>query len=218
MYLSTAPLLAVAIAVATLMTACGGRISEPGGELQEADPADRKFPFKVHLPEAFIAEIVISAPGREERFRFARLGRSSRIEIGGGSAAQLVEIRSDAVYKLIPRLSVFTRTDPSPGTDLGAPSRAEVIARQLFTGVENERYEAAGAENGLEVYISRGPGPQRKVWFDPALGLIVRHELGGGVTYELRGISDNPDPTLFAVPESFRSVKREEFERLLKTI
>ena len=210
MFLSNLPRPFLLIVAFTLvMQACGSSQTNENKELSLTGESTSEFPFSVKEPEAYQADIVVTAVGTETRWSVARNGEKWRYDIYAGSEMTVSQIRSDKLYYIDHRKKVFWEMSEKPGTgEIGD------IARSFFRGYEHNDFDETGREDNIIKYkvrpVDKRPG-SIVVSIDTASGMMIKQEFlaaDGGVqyVYELRNLKLSVDDSTFAIPPGYQKI------------
>ena len=202
---------AAAIALTMLIVTAAGcawfRSSDPVALTPTAvAPPDTGLPFEAKEPETYQADFVTIAGGSETTTHFARKVGNWRMDtFAGGKAARSIIRGEKLVY--IDHTAKHFSEPPGIGPD-PQPTFISDLTTSLLNERQPARFEKLQADGTLERYsVSiEGATSSSTIVFDPALKMVVRHELEGGFAFEMRNFTLKVDDSIFSVPSGYRKV------------
>jgi hypothetical protein len=191
-----------------------------------ADDLKSEIPFSTKEPEQFQAEIVVTTGDSERRTFVARNGTARRYDFNFGAKNQLTNLQTDKNYLISAERKIYTESgagQPVPADDWANFLTTEWLSQKQTAGFE--KLETAGNLTKYRVRLGDGSASEIFIYIDEKTGLPVKQEFyaGGGeqkvltYSFELKNLKLETDAQLFAVPEGFKQVSAEEFQKILRT-
>ncbi len=195
------------VAFTLVMQACWWSQTNENKEVSLTGESTSEFPFSVKEPDAYQADVVVTAGGTETRWSIARNGEKWRYDIYAGSMLTVSQIRSDKLYYIDHRKKTFWEMSEKPGSgEMGE------IVRSFFRGYEHNDFDETGREGNIIKYkvrpIDKRPG-SILISIDTASGMMVRQEFlaadgSAEYVYELRNVKLSVDDSTFAIPSGYQ--------------
>ncbi len=199
-----------------LFQACGAAGDEEGGpgRIPDDPEAVPTIPFLTKEPETYQATIAVEAftggePALVRQYVVARKGSSYSVTIDpGGPGERLVIFKEGGPGMVVDRGAGTIRRlgDGKGGNDPARELTAGWLS--LSPGTRYERLETSGGIARYRVTPEGSKKSETFVFYDEERKLPVRTEIysGGQIAfrYEIRAISDEPDPALFETPAGLK--------------
>lgn len=212
--------LIIAAFSAFAFTGCGSSQITVNREVGPIPEQKSEFPFSLHEPEVYQAEIFVTVNGVEEHFFIARSGEMWRRDHFDGAARTISELRNaDGAYIIDIKKRVYA-TEPAAGDEVSGFDPESV---SNFRGKQYREFEETGRDGGLIRYTARRIETSEDdilIVVDEASGMIVRQEFaspaGDNFVYELRDLRLEADGALFALPAGYRKIGFEQLRTALR--
>ncbi len=203
---NSCPLVLLSVLVACFSQGCGGTQTVINTNAATPVEESKRFPFPVHEPDVFQADIVVTSLGRETRYFVARKGENSRLDFYRDGKLATTNLGTDAIYTI----DHAARTYKMMPVGSGSPPVANDVARDFFRRGIPYRYDEIDRKDGVTRYKARDA--RIVVSIDEASSLMVRQEFSeGGETmfvYELRNVKLDVDDGIFLLPAGYRRVSK----------
>lgn len=225
MNLSTAAkALPIFILCFSLLSACSG---PSGGNTNSASTGAQtsgEFPFEMSEPPTYQAKIVMTSGDVERSSFIARSGELRRTDHRLNTPLQLTVISGEREVIIFPALGIYAEREAgAAGQQLGMSE----ITSWLLSQRSFAEFENLGKEGELDKYsvrIDRGDASEVIVFYDPALKMPVRQEFynvaDGERTLqmktELREVTLQVEPSLFALPPDLKQVAEPELYKQMQ--
>jgi hypothetical protein len=181
-----------------------------------SSPAN-EFPFSVHEPEIFQAEMVIRAGENERHILIARRGDQRRIDYDPGTETHRAVIVTDKEYLVNFKRKEYTERPLSSNLS----SVDSTLTGQMMNARDYSDFEEVGRDGSMIQYkghVNEGTASEIMVSFDKSISLPVKQEFYSieGETrtlrysFELRGFKTEVDDSVFQIGREFRKVNNEK--------
>ena len=201
-------------------TACGSDQGTAVGGESMIPETTAEFPFPSKEPEDFQAELVITAGGSTQTTRIARKGDLRRTDYRFGTPEQYSVMHSDRGYLISEPERIYAFETPDNAET--APPDVSLFEARSYT-----EFEEIGKDGAIKTFRAKpenSGSTEILIYVDENIGMPVKQEfysIRGNdrvlqYTSEIRNFQTGSDESLFAVPENFRRVSREEFLRRIK--
>jgi len=219
MFLSNArQLFLFVLAIVALGPGCGQSITGGNSSTAPASAEKSDFPFSTKEPDTYQGEFVVTAGGIEDKWFVARKGDRWRFDTFRNGSVSISRIKTDALYDLDGNRKIYAA---EPTNDI---STFDALSYGFFKGKEYRQFESLGREGNLLKFragdqdVSKGG---TIIYVDESSGMIVKQEFTGQrsdtqFTYAVRDLRFDVADEIFAIPEGFRRVSWEEFQKDLK--
>lgn len=228
MRLSTqSKLLLLSAIFALFFQACGSSPANENRPQYVVAESKSEFPFSTVEPEVYQGEVVVGDGGTvEHKWFVARSGARRRFDIYKDGELWLGELQADRNFT-VNHLKKIYAEKLSDGKSLSNVALLNEVTANLFTGKEFRGFEDLGREGNLRKFKVRKDALTKDdivIFFDEALGMIVRQEFigddGNGrkaikSIFEIRNLLLEADESLFSVPSGYKKVTWSEFKLLI---
>jgi hypothetical protein len=190
--------------------------SDPTPTTTLASSPTSEFPFSLHEPDVFQAEIVIRTGENERHILIARSGGRRRIDYDAGTGNQRAVLITDKEYLLSFKRKEYTERPLATGLSAVDAS----LTGHLLNAHDYSDLEEIGREGPVIQYrarINEGSAAETMIFFDQSIGLPVKQEFFSiegeartlRYTFELRGFKTDVDESVFQIGSEFRRVNNE---------
>lgn len=180
------------------------------------------IPFPTKEPEVFQADVVRGTDTRSELSFYARKNGKWRYDFFLNEDRRLSKLHTDKMYSVDHGKKVYAE-EPVGQTSTAGPDFVNDLTFGLLHKREYSKFEDLGRDGNLRkfrVKIGDSPAGESIIYFDEALGLIVKQEfiVDGSVSFrlELKNVSLEVHDSLFKLPQGFKRISWEESLKLLK--
>jgi hypothetical protein len=190
--------------------------SDPNPRTTLASSPTNEFPFALHEPEIFQAEIVIRTGEHERHILIARNVNQRRIDYDVGTDYQRSVIISDKEYVLTFKRKEYTERPLT--SDLSSVD--STLSGQLMNARDYSDFEEVGRDGSVTRYkglVNEGSASEILIFYDQSIGLPVKQEFYSiegesrvlQYSFELRGFKTDVDASVFQIGKEFRKVSSE---------
>lgn len=189
--------------------------------VSQAPEVKSEFPFSTREPDNFTVEIVVTVGESERKTLLARSGSRRRYDYDHGEADQVSVINSDKIYTLIPARKVYSEDAAKSSQQPADDPLAWLYVRP---DAQIDKLETQGNITKYSVKLAGSDSSEIYIYVDDSIGLPVKQEFYSVVAdqktlqyiMEIRNFRPDADENLFAIPQDFRRVSPEEFQRILR--
>jgi hypothetical protein len=178
-----------------------------------ASTAKPEFPFTVHEPDVYQAELIVRSGDVERRLFVARDHEKQRTDYDVGTDDHRAVIVSDKLYVVYFKRNSYTeRPVTSDLASLYEPLTASILNFRDYA--EFDEVSRAGSVVEYRARINGSAVSDTSIFFDESIKMPVRHEvysLSGGerkleYSTELQNIKTEVDDATFEIPRGFKKL------------
>ncbi len=220
-----------ALMILILWSASGCRFQQTSensavsANLAATGEAKSEIPFAVKEPENFQAELVVTANDKESRYFIAKNGVRRRCDFNYEAKNQLTVLQNGGNYFIFPAQKIYA--EETAAAISGLPNDWQIFLNNEWlnqkASARFEKIETAGGVTKYRVEPESAASSEIFIYVDENLGMPVRQEFfivqGENKTlvysFEIRNLKRQTDESLFALPNEFKKVSREELRKIL---
>jgi hypothetical protein len=194
------------------------------GPSSAVDDPQTVFPFSTKAPDVYQTEVIITTGPLTQKYFIARDHDKWRIDYFPGEPNECTILQNGAEYYLSFRKNIYAENSAAQAGAI-MPDEADDTVSDLMYHKPYADFEKLSRENNITTYrarLSDSPSSEVLVSVDDTLGIPVRQEfysISGDqktleYSVEYRDFKLSAGDGLFKIPEGFKKVTMQEFQRI----